>query len=234
MDLSQQLTTPSGQLVRITSLDIGSYAATASEDLPWDAEERSRRFVFPKHRQSFLSSRLLLRLVLCRQASCGPWDLRFHPDERGKLILVAPPAATRILFSHSRSGSRLVVGVSDEASIGIDIEQARYVPEATAIEKRYFTLQERRAIGAVSRGEKDLAFLRGWTVKEAVLKALGSGLGVNPRLVDAAAAVRGKSLMRASVEGYVSKYWVRLLCLRQPDSPECDYVVAVAVAETTN
>jgi 4'-phosphopantetheinyl transferase len=52
----------------------------------------------------------------------------------------------------------------------------RPIPEADRIVASYFTAAERAEFAAIADADKALAFHRGWTRKEAILKAFGMGL----------------------------------------------------------
>ncbi len=55
---------------------------------------------------------------------------------------------------------------------------------------RVFCEAERRELDATEPSIRSLAFLRGWTRKEACLKALGSGLGIAPESVEVGLGVQ--------------------------------------------
>jgi len=82
-----------------------------------------------------------------------------------------PGAAT---FSLSHSGSLALIATADQGPIGADLERLRPMPGAQATTTRRFTEAEQSAILAAP--DIDEAFLRTWTIKEAVAKAHGTGL----------------------------------------------------------
>jgi 4'-phosphopantetheinyl transferase len=60
--------------------------------------------------------------------------------------------------------------------LGIDVEHVREILEARGIARRYFTAAEAAAIE--NADQPGSAFLRLWTRKEAVIKAVGVGLSM--------------------------------------------------------
>ena len=66
---------------------------------------------------------------------------------------------------------RYVAGVVSTAPVGIDLEHMR--PRAEALFRKVASKEE----WALSQGERWHAFYRFWTAKEAVLKAVGKGIG---------------------------------------------------------
>jgi 4'-phosphopantetheinyl transferase len=84
--------------------------------------------------------------------------------------------ASTLDFNWSHSGSRALVALARGTSPGVDIEQLRPRPRAWALAQRYFAPDEVAALSQLAPDEREAAFLRLWTAKEAVLKAMGRGL----------------------------------------------------------
>lgn len=97
-----------------------------------------------------------------------------------------PAAAADAGWSHSGDG--LLVAFARDASLGVDMEVERPRPKALEIARRYFApaeadwIEAQRPDRPAASGDpaalpmRDLAFLRLWCAKEAVLKAHGRGL----------------------------------------------------------
>lgn len=79
-------------------------------------------------------------------------------------------------FNVSHSGRHALIGVARQVSIGVDIEGPGRARSFDDIAQRYFAPSEAAALRALPEDQRKLAFLRLWTGKEAVLKALGLGL----------------------------------------------------------
>ncbi len=69
-----------------------------------------------------------------------------------------------------------MIAVADGRELGVDLERLRPVGEAERIVASFFTAAEQAAFAAIADPDRPEAFLRGWTRKEAVLKAFGSGI----------------------------------------------------------
>ena len=67
-----------------------------------------------------------------------------------------------------------LTSIEDLTEVGVDLEVVREVPEADGIAASTFTAEERAAWAAAGGGAA--GFLRVWTRKEALLKALGVGV----------------------------------------------------------
>jgi 4'-phosphopantetheinyl transferase len=115
------------------------------------AEERTRagRFHFRKDRDRFVSRRGFRRVLLARYLGVEPEDLEFRSGVLGKPQLA--PLHGFLRFSASSSGDLILVGVTVDREIGVDIQQVG---------------------GDRQMGE----FFRHWTLQEALAKAKGTGL----------------------------------------------------------
>jgi 4'-phosphopantetheinyl transferase len=79
-------------------------------------------------------------------------------------------------FNVAHSGELALIGVTAGCEVGIDIERLRPVSHADHIARRYFHPAEMQAILSADASARETMFMRCWTGKEAVLKAMGSGI----------------------------------------------------------
>jgi 4'-phosphopantetheinyl transferase len=107
----------------------------------------------------------------------APGALIFGIGEHGKPYLVAPKPPAAFGFNLSHSGDVVVLGTAAD-DIGVDVEKLRPVPNAESLARRFFSPAEGELVGAALDPERDRAFLRIWTQKEAWLKATGLGVGM--------------------------------------------------------
>jgi 4'-phosphopantetheinyl transferase len=107
-------------------------------------------------------------IVLGREACPGCGDPRHGPPR------LAHPD-TPLAISLSRTTGRGLLALGTAARVGVDVEALRSCTDAMAV--LALTDREREAVRSVPPGEqRDRLLLRGWTRKEAVVKALGTGL----------------------------------------------------------
>jgi 4'-phosphopantetheinyl transferase len=114
------------------------------------------------------------RRWLADALGCEPVAVALIRDALGRPRLGARQRQFDVNWSHSGSG--LLIGLGEELQIGVDLERVRPRPRALALALRFFASQESRWLAALPAGEQELAFLRLWCAKEAVLKAHGRGL----------------------------------------------------------
>lgn len=137
-----------------------------------DERARQRSFISPELRRRFGAARAGLRKLLGRHLDRDPHSLAFATGEFGKPRL----AGNQVHFNLSHCEERAVLAISDAAEVGIDLERERPI-EHVDLPKRYFHRNEVAAITAPrDAAEQRRAFFLVWTLKEAVVKALGTGL----------------------------------------------------------
>ncbi|HET9474755.1 MAG TPA: 4'-phosphopantetheinyl transferase superfamily protein [Steroidobacteraceae bacterium] len=139
--------------------------------------ERAERFRSDEHAHQFLVTRALQRSVLsCYAPQTAPADWRFVAGERGKPELAPEFAGYGLRFNISHTASLVVMAITRAHSVGVDVEclDARAAPLALAT--RYFTSSEARQLAGLPATEQQRHFYRLWTLKEAWLKATGTGV----------------------------------------------------------
>jgi 4'-phosphopantetheinyl transferase len=146
-----------------------------------DAAEQARaaRFVRARDRRRFARCRAALREILGRLLDEPPASLQFRAVARGKPELdLADPANGQpaLRFNVSHSSNLAVIAVSRRHELGIDLEQVRPVSEAERIVASFFSEAEQAEFATIDALARPMAFVRGWTRKEAILKGLGVGI----------------------------------------------------------
>lgn len=151
--------------------------ARCAQVLDRDERARADRFLRPADRARFIVSHAALRMVLGRARGCAPSDIRLNADAAGKPGL-AEPIGSGLEFNLSHSGARALIGLAGTAAIGVDIEQIRSLPDAVRIAQMHFAPDEAAALARQPLDAIVPIFFGLWTRKEAVVKALGTGLSL--------------------------------------------------------
>jgi 4'-phosphopantetheinyl transferase len=143
----------------------------------------------------------MLRALVAELAAVAPEDVRIVarcPDcggEHGRPVVMAPDAATEVRVSLAHTGDITVAAALVGGSVGVDAEQ-RTPGEGTA------TTDAGDSVPAPHTADE----LRQWTRIEAVLKADGRGLRVDPATV---VFEQTDDLLLAAVPGDPRRYLVR-------------------------
>lgn len=168
--------------VVILHVDLSPNAARTAKALSWlDRAERARwrRYRHARPRREFVLCRAALRAVLCGRLGCRNDQLAFGASKYGKLFAILDDAPAPISFSVSHSGKHGLIAFASEGRLGVDVEErvARHDPEG---EIRTIFAPGERAELALAGGDRKLRlFFALWTMKEALVKALGTGLSLN-------------------------------------------------------
>lgn len=105
----------------------------------------------------------------------APAALNLGREPRGRPRLGPPQEGFDCSWSHSGDG--LLIALGEGVQLGVDCERVRPRPRALELAQRFFTAPEHDWLASFAAGAvRDLAFLRLWCAKEAVLKAHGHGL----------------------------------------------------------
>ncbi|MEB3231558.1 MAG: 4'-phosphopantetheinyl transferase superfamily protein [Leptolyngbyaceae bacterium] len=148
--------------------------------LSLDERDRAARFRFDHHRHHFVVARGFLRLILAAYTGQSPASLEFSYGDRGKPFLVSPavPPASHspVYFNLSHAAGIALYAVSGDRPVGIDVESIRPVSSVTGLAQRFFFHEEYAVIQNLPPAQQEAVFFRGWTRKEAYLKATGDGL----------------------------------------------------------
>jgi 4'-phosphopantetheinyl transferase len=111
-------------------------------------------------------------VLLAGRLGLDPPDVDYVISAHGK----PEPAGGRLRFSASRSGATALYAVSEQAAVGVDLEQVRDDVGLEGMARRFLSPAERAAWEAISAQRRVAAGFACWTRKEAWAKAEGTGL----------------------------------------------------------
>ena len=111
--------------------------------------------------------------LLAAYTGCDAADLRFDRGAHGKPSLRSPAT---LQFNLSHSGGALLVAISRDQPLGVDLESLARQRPGLELARRFFDGEEADALARLGAPRQHAAFLRLWSCKEAVVKALGQGL----------------------------------------------------------
>jgi len=144
-----------------------------------DAElTRFRRMRSAGKRREYLAGRSAMRRVLGPLIDVEPRDVPIEDGAHGKPE-VGGHDGVHVNLSHS--GDRALLAVSRRGPIGVDIEAARPGRPFRRLARRFFAPAEYDWLDGLAAGEVADGFYRLWTLKEAYLKAIGTGLTLSSR-----------------------------------------------------
>ena len=194
-----------------------------------EEHKRAAEFHFDEPRRRFVIARGTLRRLLGEYLDLHPMKIGLAVDQNQKPCLASGHAGVDLHFNVSHSGDLAVIGFVRGCEIGIDVEHLRDVGYLEQIARRFFHPAEMSAVLSTPGPIRTLAFLRCWTGKEAILKALGTGIVGNLANFQVPIDNGWQGWVECSTglsDGRQSRCWLELL------TPSDDYVAAVACVES--
>ncbi|MCI0333497.1 MAG: 4'-phosphopantetheinyl transferase superfamily protein [Planctomycetes bacterium] len=190
-------------------------------------QQRADQFRLDAPRHRFVIARAALRILLGRYLGVEPGDMLLTVDANGKPRLANRDNVPELHFNMAHSDQLALIGVTRGCEIGVDVERLRTVRHAAHIAQRYFHPNEVKTIEAAPPNDRDAAFMRCWTCKEAILKAIGVGI------TDSLAAFQAPIVDDGGRGSFVAvpthSHGKSARCWLQRLNPGDDYVAAVAV-----
>ena len=116
----------------------------------------------------------LVRDWLAAELGGAGSDLVLTRDAHGRPRLEGVHARYDVSWSHSGEGLLIALGAGVE--VGVDLERVRPRARALELAQRFFHGAEAAWLAGLPDGVRDIAFIRLWCAKEAVLKAHGRGI----------------------------------------------------------
>lgn len=166
----RQLQKPQGDAVHLWHLDfnqlsnpLNPQAGSVMSDLSVIQQRATRRFY--------------LRLLLGAYLGIPGKDIHITRRIKGRPELDSTLTKGELDFSVARSNSCYLIGISNGATIGVDLEvAARKAGKPMALARRYFSQTEASALSELQEDELHRAFMHTWACKEAIVKANGLGI----------------------------------------------------------
>jgi 4'-phosphopantetheinyl transferase len=138
--------------------------------------DRARRSLAAGDRDRHIVAHATLRLILARYLGGDPLSLTFRRTAHGKPEVDDPKGGLH--FNLSRSSGLAVIAVATAREVGVDIECEVADLEEMRLATAFFSPREMADLTSLPPLARRAAFFRGWTRKEAYVKARGGGLSM--------------------------------------------------------
>jgi 4'-phosphopantetheinyl transferase len=155
--------------VRASEAVVSKFKAVLSQD----ELARATRLRFEHLRRSFIVAHGTQRVLLSRYLKVAPAEIQFTYSAKGKPNI---SGTSNIRFNLSHSGDFVLLAVTLNCDVGVDLEQMRPLPDLANIADRYFSREETSELMSLPPEQHERAFFACWTRKEAYIKAVGEGL----------------------------------------------------------
>jgi 4'-phosphopantetheinyl transferase len=148
---------------------------------------RAARFHFEPDGSRFIVSRATLRQILAHYLGAEPARLRLGYATEGKPHLLD---YQELQFNLSHAGNRLLIAVSRNRQVGIDVERVPSEAVVAELSGRVLSDPEHAALSLLPGLERCERFAEFWTRKEAYIKADGRGMALELTRMDVSSSQR--------------------------------------------
>jgi len=135
--------------------------------------ERANRYRIDRARLQFTLTRGFLRQLLGDKLGIAPDKVPITYTASGKPTLANPDL--QLYFNVTHTDGLALIALSDRL-VGIDVERQRFLSNPEGLVDRFFSHVEAQIFQALSPELRLWGLFRGWTCKEAILKAAGLSL----------------------------------------------------------
>lgn len=157
-----------------------------------DAErERALRFHHLSDRWEFVLGRVMARSLLAERTGTPAREFRFVENEHGRPEIAHPSLDRPLRFNLSHSGGLVACVLGESRQIGVDVERLDRPAIDPRVIGRYCSAPEQQALAGLPDALKHERFLQLWTLKEAYVKARGTGLTLPLRSISFDLGVEG-------------------------------------------
>lgn len=146
--------------------------------------DQAQRFHFKKDATHWRACRCALREILAGSLRIEPAEVRLQFGDFGKPLLQTPLEDLHFNLSHCHDLALVVL--CHVGSVGIDVESADRAPSLIGCESAFCHLSEIAQLPDAPPQRAEM-LLNLWTKKEALLKAIGTGMSLAPQSVSLAA-----------------------------------------------
>ncbi len=174
---------------------------------------RFRRMRSAGKRREYLAGRSAKRRVLGPLIDMEPRDVPIESGVHGKPEIGGHDG---LHFNLSHSGDRALLAVSRHGPIGVDIEAARRGRPFRRLARRFFHPAEYDWLQGLPAGDIAAGFYRLWTLKEAYLKAIGTGLTLSSRAFEVDPESDPPRLMGVSAGQLPAEQWAMQVLPTEP------------------
>lgn len=164
-------------VIHIHSIDLTTPFEPGAADFLTETEiQRASSFRFPDDAERWITCRAGLRRILSHCLGISPLEVPITTNEFGKPELdgIANPPG----FNLSHCRELALIAIRRGGRVGVDVEPLKRAPDLLECESSFCHPEEIASLPL--GGARAEALLDLWTAKEALLKALGTGLSTAP------------------------------------------------------
>jgi 4'-phosphopantetheinyl transferase len=201
-------------LAQVAGLAPSTCAAMRAVLSGYEQSELARR-LRPADQQLYLVAHALLRLVIGHCVGEDPRAVALGSGEHGKPFLIRAAGGRALEISLTHSGGIAACAVTSAGPVGVDVEAVDRKANPLDIAERFFAPGELAALQLEPAERCRRRFFLLWTLKEAVLKVLGTGLTVplSSAAFDLEPGGEARLTLTGPLEGAGTSWCLAALCV---------------------
>jgi len=213
------------QSIQVWVVPLIGQTAKAWRPVLADAEwQKAMRYRYPEDQIRSAVTRGVMRILLGQYLSVSATEIAFVQNAHGKPAL----AGNEIEFNASHSGDYTLIAFCRQSPIGVDVEQIKGKRVVGDLAARVLSPAEYQRFSSLTEPDQKQTFFKIWTLKESVLKGIGSGLSVAPEKIEISFYPETPMLLSADTE-YIAD--VTDWSLQSVEIGDDRYAAAIAVQQ---
>ena len=171
----------------VIHVDLTPHADREAAALGWldeSEQARWRRFHYPGPRRRYALCRAALRVLLCRRLGCRNRQLAFETSTHGKPFAVLDGSPVPVSVNVSHSGGHGLIAFAPNGRLGVDVEQRVAHRNLDLLVETVLGEHEQALLARTHGDTRTHLFFKLWTMKEALIKAHGMGMALDPSRVE--------------------------------------------------
>jgi len=132
-------------------------------------------------RHEYLTARALCRATLSRYTGIDPPQWRFGKNPYGKPEITAPSGLESLCFNLTHTDGLAICLVSRAGEVGVDAEETSRTVDVALVARHFLSRHQQARLARLSPHERAARFFEQWVLKEAYVKAIGTGLAYAPQ-----------------------------------------------------
>lgn len=182
-------------------------------------------FGIQERRNQYLISRWLSKSLLGSLLGISAIDVSTTKGPLGKPYLEDKLNSLKIDFNISHTKEITLVGIAHQMQIGVDVEKIVEKKKSNDLAGRFFMPSEAKWQAEGSSAQEQVSrFFRIWSMKEAVIKAIGGGVFQNIKQVTLQEE-NGSLILRSSTEPWSLKENWQLFELKEIEGHACSVAI---------
>ncbi len=190
-------------LLKLDLLDCNDFLSYLSED----ECERADRLKIEEKKKQFVIARGALRKLLANCLSVTVAEISFSYGQHNKPCIQQQYENRSIEFNLSHSGDYVLIAMTLDNKIGIDIEKINYEIDYQSLSNRFFSEKEKEELTKIVKDDRLDAFYRGWVRKESFIKATGKGIAFGLDQFSVSLDENKKNRIDVISSNYINEQW---------------------------